>query len=247
MKKAISLLLAAAMTVSLGATAFAAEDTDPKTDTNQTAPVYTRPVDVTGWFAEAADYVLENKLMDTVEIDGAASFQPDAFLSRQAIAESIFRDATARDVASVDGDAGMSFKELADYADIDETYLPAASFCYYTGIMAGDNEKKLHPDSMISREELAAVLTRYYKYLVKTDADLESGMAIKEFTDYADIQAWAHEELQFCVNAGLLKGNKDGSFNPKGNVTRAEMAQILFNLENTFVEKAYEGLKLISK
>lgn len=268
MKKRMTAAVLAALTaLSLTATAFAAEGDDllisPAPTENmpiapapeENMPIGPGPVmpnlpsDVAAdaWYADAAKYVCQYDLLDmTTATDGTELFLEKGIVNRQTVAETLFRDATLRDVASVDEDAGMSLHEMADIAQVGESYLSAVSFCYYTGIMAGDNNKNLNPTKPISRQELAAVLTRYYRYLVKTDPELESGMAVAEFTDYAAIGAWAHEELQFCINTGLLAGNADGSFNPLGNVTRAQIAQIVYNLEQGFAAKPVEGLKLIT-
>ena len=36
--------------------------------------------------------------------------------------------------------------------------------------------------------------------------------------------------VRYCLNAGIFNGNADGTLNPKGNVTRAELAVIINNL-----------------
>lgn len=259
-KRMLSAVLAALMTLSLSATALAADKypdgtetmpISPKPDTTQTAPVSTgAPTDVAegAWYKPAVDYVLSYKLMDVSGAAGPAiTFDPDTNIDRQEVAEAIYRDATLRDVASVDEDAGMRMKEKADYDAIESAFLSGVSFCYYTGIMTGDADNKLNPTAPITRDEMSAVLERYHKYLVKNDADVESGMEVQEFKDFASIQTWAHAPISFCVNTGMMSGMADGTFVPKGNVTRAQMAQILFNLEDSFVKSAPAGLKLITK
>ncbi len=49
------------------------------------------------------------------------------------------------------------------------------------------------------------------------------------FTDTAEIGAWAKNAVAQAVQAGIVKGNKDGSFRPNAEVTRAEMAVMLAN------------------
>lgn len=50
--------------------------------------------------------------------------------------------------------------------------------------------------------------------------------AATTFTDASQISSWAVDSVNKLVEAGVLKGNPDGSFNPKGGLNRAEMAQV---------------------
>lgn len=52
-------------------------------------------------------------------------------------------------------------------------------------------------------------------------------MGIYNFTDYGDISEWAITAVRYCINAGILSGNADMSFNPKSAMTRAELAAII--------------------
>lgn len=248
-KRILAAGLSAVMALSMGATALAADD-QMDIAPNQTAPVSSGvPDDVadTAWYKAAVDYVLEYNLIDlSAAMGGKVNFEPEVAITREEVAETIFRDAKLRNVSDVEN-AGNALKEMADYNEISAPFLQGVSFCYYSDIMKGDEQHKINPNANITREELAAVLERYYKYLVPTSADASSGMAIEEFTDAASISKFAVEPVRFCIANDLLRGNANGSFKPKGNVTRAEMAQIAFNMEQRFVAKAYEGLKLITK
>lgn len=46
---------------------------------------------------------------------------------------------------------------------------------------------------------------------------------------------WSTEALQHAVDNGLMNGS-DGKLNPKGNLTRAEMATIIARAFNAYVE-----------
>lgn len=47
-----------------------------------------------------------------------------------------------------------------------------------------------------------------------------------EFKDANQIAPWAKEAVETLADKGVIGGNPDGSFNPKGNVTRAEAAKM---------------------
>lgn len=44
---------------------------------------------------------------------------------------------------------------------------------------------------------------------------------------------WYFNAAKYAKANGILNGNEKGEFNPKGKITRAEMAQILFNIKTT--------------
>lgn len=77
----------------------------------------------------------------------------------------------------------------------------------------------LSPDQPITREEMTAVLVRLWEGL---RGNIKAGE--KVFTDQDSISAWTRESVQKAVSLGVITGNTDGSFNPLGLATRAEMA-----------------------
>ena len=51
------------------------------------------------------------------------------------------------------------------------------------------------------------------------------------FTDVT--KNWAYPGIQYCVTHGIMGGMGDGTFAPTGTTTRAQIVQILYNLEGT--------------
>ena len=51
------------------------------------------------------------------------------------------------------------------------------------------------------------------------------------FTDVT--KNWAYPGVQYCVTHGIMGGMGDGTFAPTGTTTRAQIVQILYNLEGT--------------
>ena len=52
------------------------------------------------------------------------------------------------------------------------------------------------------------------------------------FTDAADINADNTEAVDLLTTLGIIKGYEDGSFQPDGTVTRAEMAKMIYTIRN---------------
>ncbi len=73
----------------------------------------------------------------------------------------------------------------------------------------------------MTREQLATMLYRYAGS-PKTDED-----SIKIFNDSYKISSWSSDALNWAVSQGLITGMGDGTLNPQGEATRAEVATIL--------------------
>ena len=55
-------------------------------------------------------------------------------------------------------------------------------------------------------------------------------MQAMEIKDFSKISSWAREAVVRTYRLNLLKGKSDGKFDPKGFVTRAEMATVIKRL-----------------
>lgn len=223
-KKVLSFFLTGATALSMTTAAFASDDT-----------VIMLPADVASqdWYAPAVRYVMEYDLMDVGRPEnGAPVFEPTRTVSRQEVADAIYRAACrlSEKFAAEPSQSGIS--GIADYAEIGQDYYNAMAFCYENGIMTGSG-KKLNPGAAITRQEFAAVLQRTMKLFAENGlAEIVpgDGMAVYEFSDSRSIQDWAISPVSFCIKNHLMQGNDDNTFSPTGNVSRAQLAQTLNNI-----------------
>lgn len=72
----------------------------------------------------------------------------------------------------------------------------------------------------ITREQTVTILWRY--------AGSPGAEAGQDFTDEASISAYAAQAVDWSRANGVISGNPDGSFNPQGHITRAQIAQVLY-------------------
>lgn len=100
-----------------------------------------------------------------------------------------------------------------------------ASLGYLKAIEGG----KYNPEGKITRAEYAFLLAKLRNLPVGT----------KSFGDVAK-DHWAYDAIAACKEAGIIVGYADGSFNPDGEITRAEAVVMI---QSTFNVKAKEGLK----
>lgn len=108
---------------------------------------------------------------------------------------------------------------------------------YYDGYVAwgidnqviGDvKDGKFRPNDEITREEIAVYIANYIKY---HNYEYEAYISVP-FWDLGDVSATAKDDIEILYNIGIIKGNGNNTFSPKSSATRAEMAQIFFNLYN---------------
>lgn len=94
------------------------------------------------------------------------------------------------------------------------------------GLVTGD-QGKFRPDAAITREEAAAILMRVYAYVNSTSAPALEG---KSFDDISLASNWARESIEAAKMLGLVNGKGGNRFEPKSNVTRAEIAKMIWTV-----------------
>lgn len=142
-------------------------------------------------------------------------FFPDSYATRIIVTEALYRLSSS-----------PSIDKTSPFIDSSENSIIWANA---NGILAGFEDGTVRPNDTVTREQLALIIYRYQKYIGKDVSNIE-GMKIYELSDWESIADWANTAVRYCLNTGILNGNSDGTFNPKGNVTRAELAVIINNL-----------------
>lgn len=99
------------------------------------------------------------------------------------------------------------------------------------GFMSGVGAGNFNPAATITRQEAAAALANAYKLTEKGDKAVQ-------FTDEASIAAWAKEQVEILASHGYINGRADGKFDPRANITRAEVLAMFDNLTSALMNKA---------
>jgi len=154
------------------------------------------------------------------------TFKPDASITR------------AEFVKLANNAAGATTPGEIKFTDVKkgDWFYDAVSIAYKTGYITGVSATEFAPDSQITREEAAAILSRMKK-LEKSAAD------VSKFTDNKQISAWATGEVGAAYKAGFISGYPDGTFAPQANLTRAEAVTMLDKLNNVTITVAGTKLK----
>jgi len=160
------------------------------------------------WSTPALESAIYNGLLNG--IDG--KIVPDENLTRAQMATIVVRAFGA----IVKGDI-TAFPDVKP-SDWFSDYLAKA---YQMGIIKGA-DGKMKPDDAITREEVFVILARALK-LAPSDT------VNKNFLDLGDLSTWAKGETYSLINSGYINGS-NGYLFPKQNITRAETAQMFFNI-----------------
>ncbi|MFD0670737.1 immunoglobulin-like domain-containing protein [Cohnella sp. GCM10027633] len=123
--------------------------------------------------------------------------------------------------ASFDG----NFADLEPGAD----YYKEIGIGRALGIILGTGGNKFQPELQISREDVAVIIKRALDRW-QNKLPQVSSKSIDDFKDGAKTAPYAREGLTYLLNVGLLQGNGGNTLNPKGNLTRAEAAVILYRI-----------------
>lgn len=173
-------------------------------------------VGTTAWYADAVTFLSARSITSGTT---ATTFSPDATLTRGQFVTMLLR---AYGVSSVTNPTD-------NFTDAGNTYYTGyLASAKKLGITSGVGDNKFAPDNAITRQEMFTLLYNALKVLDKLPSGA-SGKTLSSFTDSGSIASWATNAMTALVKAGTVTGS-NGTLNPTGTTTRAEMAQVLYNL-----------------
>lgn len=201
-----------------GYSGYTAPSTTNK-DEEPTKP--TTPPGEKGAFPDVSENMWANEAITSLKEKGIVSgdekgrFNPDNSITR---AEYIKLIVEALDIEKTEKSAG--FADVADNVWY-KSYIDAA---YAAGIVTGNDENCVNPNAYITREDMAVIL---YRALGK---ETESELA---FADSESVSEYARVGVACLAEMKIINGVGDNMFVPKANATRAQAAQIIYNLLKT--------------
>lgn len=174
------------------------------------------------WFYNAVTYCAEKGIFNG-NTDG--SFAP---------AKSITRAEFVVALANYSGE-DISSEECNRFTDVKSShwYYRATSWAANKGIVSGTSETTYSPAKQITRQDLCLILMNYLKYKgIELKADTS-----ELFADDAKIGSWAKDAVYAVKTAGIVAGMGENRFDPRGNATRAQVAQMMMQFDK-YMESA---------
>ena len=174
-----------------------------------------KPTDIDGhWAKDSINYALENNLIDLI----GNEFKPNDKATRYTVVKALGKFKKI----DVEKYKGKSLKDV-DASSEESAYI---NWAIENGIIAGYEDNTFRGDREITREEIARILNLFAE---KFDIKVKNLEAPK-FKDQNKISDWASKDVKEATEKGLLVGRDDGTFGPKDNLTRAEVAQMIVNM-----------------
>ncbi len=209
-KKALSLILSAAMALSLTIVPVSAVSVSNFSDV---------PSD--SWYYDSVSYVAEKDYMNGTS---ATTFEPNGNMTRAMFATVISRVAGAE----VDNSAVSEFTDV----ESGKWYTGAIEWGVENDLLNGYGNGLFGTNNSITRQDICTLTQRFLNwYCEQNNCTLAVDPKVESFTDAASIADYAKEAVEFCRDAGLLTGYEDGSFRPLGTATRAEIAAVIERIE----------------
>lgn len=175
-----------------------------------------RDVSDTAWYSGAVTFLAAREITGGT---GDGNFSPKAKLTRGQFLVMLMR------AYDIDPDENPK-DNFADAGNNYQTgYLAAAK---RLDISQGVGGNQFDPERSISRQEMFTLLYRALD-LLGVLPEGASGKAAGDYDDSGRISAYAKDAIDAFVKAGVISGS-GGKLNPSATTTRAEMAQVLYNL-----------------
>ena len=173
-------------------------------------------VPVGTWYNKAVSFIAARGITSGT---GNGNYSPDAKLTRGEFIVLLMRAyGIAPEMNPTDNfsDAGSTY-----YTG----YLAAAKLL---GITSGVGNNQFAPGREITRQEMVTLLYNALKTLDELP-DSATGKTLDDFADCSSVASWAVDAMTQLVEAGVISGSND-MLTPTGITTRAECAQVLYNL-----------------
>lgn len=172
-------------------------------------------VSVGDWYYDAANFSMKKNLFNGV----TDCFDGSHTMTRAMLVDALYRFA---------GQPRVSSENVFTDVEAGSWYENAIIWAYSKGIVSGYSDTQFAPDDSVSREQVAAILMRYIQ--TRTSRFSVDESTELSFTDAGAISDYAVTPVKFCAANQILSGRSNGKFDPKANVTRAEIATILMRL-----------------
>ena len=191
--------------------------------TNSTYTVISNPVtfkDVEKHWAKNYVNEIGSRLIDNGVGDG--NFAPDRAITRAEFASMIVKAL---------GLKGANFSDKFSDVKKSDPYYQAIYTAYEYGIITGYSNGKFGAQDLITRQQAMIMISKAMK-IVGMDGSIsvtEINSQLELFKDGGDVASSSKQATALCIKYGIFGGSK-GKLTPKGKLTRAESATVVFKL-----------------
>lgn len=209
-------------TINLGGSGFGSgsgssdkddDEEEEKEDEPQPPAVSYKDLSASHW---AYEYIEKLNVMNVIDGYEDGSFKPEESVTREQLVKMLV---TALALKGADSD--KQFTDVpADHWS--ESYIKVAASL---GIISGYGDGSFKPQSKVTREDMAVIIKRA---LDAAGVSLQTENEAIAFGDAEEISDYAAESVNQISAFGIISGMGDNSFKPKGYLTRAQAAKVIY-------------------
>ncbi|MBU7006030.1 S-layer homology domain-containing protein [Phosphitispora fastidiosa] len=180
-------------------------------------PVTFSDVRADAWYRDAVDFIAARGITSGT---GDGIYSPDMRLTRGQFMVLLMN---AYQIEPASGEITGNFADAGN--TYYTSYLAAAKSL---GISNGVGNNMFAPDKEITRQEMFVLLYNALQLIDELPA-ATNDKQLGTFSDAGQVAAWANEAMSALVRSGVVSGS-DNILSPAETTTRAQMAQVLYNL-----------------
>lgn len=105
-------------------------------------------------------------------------------------------------------------------------YTDAVLWAMDKKLVTGYPDGTFKPDQTITREQAAVILQKYTEIHLGSDPE-DDDNSLARFSDGNTVSRYAREAMEWAVEQEIFSGTGNGKLEPKGVVTRAQLAVVL--------------------
>lgn len=184
---------------------------------------YFSDVDISySWAVPYIDSLYEAGVISgTTSGNGAKLYSPAAYVTRGDFMYLLYK--------------ALNFKTTSTTAGFSD--VPSNSYCYTAintakalGIAQG-SENKFNPNNRITREDAMVMVLRAVNITGKTISSGDTG-SLSKYRDGSSISDYSKSAVAALIKAGIITGSDDNKIYPQGNLSRAQIAAIIYRVKN---------------
>ena len=162
------------------------------------------------WARKAIEYLYENNIINGMDEN---NYAPNDYLTREQAVSIVCR--------MINLEPGIPDGSFLDVNN-DGWYAPYVYAAKSKKVVNGIDANNFGVGMYITRQDVAVIICNAMGY----DRDsTESGLS-----DFDSVSDYAKASVAYMNKAGIINGYSDSSFKPQNNITRAEIAQIIYNV-----------------
>lgn len=186
------------------------------------------------WYKDSIEYVTESGIMNGI---GENQFAPNSSMTRAMFATVLYRYEGSPKVESTSA-----------FTDVESGrwYSDAISWAAKNGIVTGINENEFDPNGNITREQTAAIISRYLEskslnLIIQRPDDYYYPDEDIVYSDSDSISEYAKSSVCNVSKIYLFVGDENYNFNPENDITRAEAATVIMRLDQRIKQSGYKN------